>query len=79
MKKTLNIDETLLRSARSACGANTDTDTIRLGLEALVRQAAYQRLLRLEGSEPDAAAVPRRREERPAAKSSRKGKGGVAA
>lgn len=62
MKKTLHIDETLLRDARSVCGAKTDTDTVRLGLEALVRQGAYERLRALRGSEPRAADAPRRRE-----------------
>jgi hypothetical protein len=61
MKKTLHIDEALLRDARAACGARTDTDTVRLGLEALVRHAAYARLLALRGSEPHARATPRRR------------------
>jgi hypothetical protein len=67
MKKTLNIDQTLLEEAKAACGAATDTDTVRLGLEALVRRAANQRLKALIGSEPDAQDVPRRREE-PAAR-----------
>lgn len=62
MKKTLHIDEKLLSEAKRACGANTDTDTVRLGLEALVRHDAYQRLRALLGSEPDARDVPRRRE-----------------
>jgi hypothetical protein len=62
MKKTLHIDETLLRDARSVSGARTDTDTVRLGLEALVRQGAYERLRALRGKEPRAADVPRRRE-----------------
>jgi Arc/MetJ family transcription regulator len=62
MKKTLHIDEGLLREARSASGARSDTDTVRLGLEALVRQAAYDRLRALRGKEPRAASVPRRRE-----------------
>jgi hypothetical protein len=61
MKKTLHIDATLLREAKEACGAVTDTETIRLALEALVRRAAYQRLSALAGSEPDAQDVPRRR------------------
>jgi Arc/MetJ family transcription regulator len=65
MKKTLHIDDRLLQEARSASGARTDTETVRLGLEALVRQAAYQRLRALRGSEPRAREVPRRRE-RPA-------------
>ena len=62
MKKTLHIDEGLLKEAKEACGAATDTDTVRLGLEALVRHAAYQRLRTFAGSEPDAEDVPRRRE-----------------
>jgi len=61
MKKTLHIDEHLLRDAKSASGAKTDTDTVRLGLEALVRHGAYQRLRALRGSEPRARDVPRRR------------------
>jgi hypothetical protein len=62
MKKTLHIDERLLRNAKSASGAKTDTETVRLGLEALVRRAAYERLRALRGSEPDAREIPRRRE-----------------
>lgn len=61
MKKTLHIDAELLREAKTACGVTTDTDTVRLGLEALVRHAAYERLRALRGSEPRARDVPRRR------------------
>ena len=68
MKKTLHIDDGLLRSARAAAGAGTDTETVRLGLEALVRQAAYERLRRLRGTEPHAVAVPRRRPAAPRSK-----------
>ena len=53
----------MLREAKEACGASTDTETVRLGLEAVIRHAAYQRLSRLKGSEKDAVDVPRRREE----------------
>jgi len=63
MKKTLHIDEGLLRRAKTACHARTDTDTVRLGLEALVRHAAYERLRSLRGAEPSARDVPRRREQ----------------
>jgi Bacterial antitoxin of type II TA system, VapB len=63
MKKTFNVEDELLREAKTACGAATDTETIRLGLEALVRRAAYQTLRALKGSEPDAQDIPRRREE----------------
>ncbi len=69
MKKTFNVDDKLLREAKVACGASTDTETIRLGLEALVRHAAYQRLKGFLGSEPHAQDVPRRRE-RPSRKRS---------
>lgn len=62
MKKTLHIDEDLLARARAASGATTDTETVRLGLEALLRHAAYERLRALLGSEPKAKDVPRRRE-----------------
>ncbi len=62
MKKTLNIDAELLAEARAICKARTDTETIHQGLRALVRQAAYERLRRYLGSEPDARDVPRRRE-----------------
>ena len=62
MKKTLHVDETLLKQAKTACGATTDTEAVRLGLESLVRQAAYKRLRALLGTEPDAQDVPRRRE-----------------
>jgi len=62
MKKTLHIDERLLMDARSACGAKTDTEAVRLGLEALVRHGAYERLRALRGSAPRARATPRRRE-----------------
>lgn len=67
MKKTLHIDDKLLQEAKAACAAATDTDTVRQGLEALVRHAAHQRLRSFRGSEKDAADIPRRRE-KPAAK-----------
>lgn len=70
MKKTLHIDERLLREAKVASGAKTDTDTVRLGLEALLRRAAYERLRTLRGSEPGAPDMPRRRERPVAAKHS---------
>lgn len=60
MKKTLHVDDQLFDQAKTACGATTDTETVRLGLEALVRHAAYQRLRALRGSEPEAQDVPRR-------------------
>jgi Arc/MetJ family transcription regulator len=67
MKKTFNVDDKLFKEAKAACGATTDTQTVRLGLEALVRHAAYESLRAFRGSEPHARDVPRRRE-RPSAK-----------
>jgi hypothetical protein len=66
MKKTFNIDDDLFREAKVASGAVTDTETVRRGLEALVRHAAYERLRALRGAEPRARDVPRRRERPPA-------------
>lgn len=62
MKKTLHIDEKTLNEARTASGAKTDTEAVRLGLEALIRQAAYARLAALQGSEKRPLDVPRQRE-----------------
>jgi hypothetical protein len=65
MKKTLHIDEQMLREAKTACGAITDTEAVRLGLESLIRRAAYERLRKLRGAEKGARDVPRRRPEAP--------------
>ncbi len=62
VKKTFNIDDTLLKEAKAACGATTDTETIRLGLQILARHAAYARLRALRGTEPHARDAPRPRE-----------------
>jgi hypothetical protein len=60
MNKTFDIDGQLFKQTKEACGAATDTETVRLGLEALVRRAAYERLRVLRGSEPHAQDVRRR-------------------
>ena len=62
VKNTLHIDDALFQEAKAVCGATTDTETVRLGLEALVRRAAYERLRALRSTEPQAQDVPRRRE-----------------
>lgn len=64
VKKTLNIDPKLLKDAKAACGAKTDTDAVRQALQGLVRHAAYQRAASLIGSEAgsEVVDVPRRRE-----------------
>jgi hypothetical protein len=63
MKKTLHIDEATLRNAKQASGALTDSETVRLGLEAVIRHAANERLRKPRGSESDAIDIPRRRPE----------------
>lgn len=65
MKKTLHIDERLLKEARAVARAGSDTETVQRGLEALLRDAAYQRLRALWGSEPGAEQPRRRRESTP--------------
>ncbi len=62
MKKTFNVDDKLLKEARKAAGASTDTEAIRLGLEELVRREAYKRIAAYLGSETEVSDVPRRRE-----------------
>jgi Arc/MetJ family transcription regulator len=51
MKKNLHIDDDLFEEAKRSSGAATDTETVRLGLEALVHHAAYERLRALRGTE----------------------------
>ena len=69
MKKTLHIDDSLLRDAKSASGARTDTDTVRLGMEAQIRRGNTSICGRCADSERNAHDSPRRRE-RPLAKRS---------
>lgn len=63
-KTTFYIDAELLRNARAATGAGSDSEAVRLGLEELVRKAAVQRMRSLLGSEKGKPVgdVPRRRE-----------------
>ena len=61
MRTTLNLDAALISAALSATGEREKTKVIHLGLEALIRQKAAERLARLGGSAPNASAAPRRR------------------
>jgi hypothetical protein len=72
MKTTMNIDSELIRKAKAACNASTNTKTVELGLKALVERAAAEELRKFLGSEPDAQDVPRRREPPPRATRRRK-------
>jgi Arc/MetJ family transcription regulator len=62
MRTTLNLDDALMQAALKATGEREKTRVIHLGLEALVRQKAAERLARLGGTAPNASAAPRRRE-----------------
>ena len=61
MRTTLDIDAELLEEAIRATNAPSKTVAVRLGLEALVDQAARRRLKALRGKIPAAKAPPRRR------------------
>lgn len=61
MRTTLDIDPELLEQAMAASGAPTKTAAVRLGLKALVDQAARRRLAALRGKIPDVESPPRRR------------------
>ncbi len=62
MRTTLNLDDALLDAALEATGEQEKTKVIHLGLQALVRQKAAERLAALGGTMPNAAAAPRQRE-----------------
>lgn len=62
MRTTLNLDDELLDAAQEATGEAEKTKVIHLGLQALVRQKAAERLAALGGSAPKATPAPRRRE-----------------
>ena len=61
MRTTLEIDSELLNEAMRVTGAPTKTAAVRLGLKALVDEAARQRLAALRGKIPEATTPPRRR------------------
>ena len=61
MRTTIALDDELLEQAREATGLKENTVLVREGLKALVEREAARRLILLGGSDPDAAAPPRRR------------------
>jgi Arc/MetJ family transcription regulator len=61
MRTTLNLDDQLLGAALEATGEQEKTKVIHLGLKALIRQKAAERLAALGGTAPKATAGPRRR------------------
>ena len=61
MRTTLALDDELLAKAEAYTGIREKSVLIREALRALIEREAARRLARLGGSEPDLAAIPRRR------------------
>ena len=61
MRTTLNIEDSLLKSASELTGIKEKTTLVKLGLQALIEREAAKRLARLGGTEKSLQAVPRRR------------------
>jgi Arc/MetJ family transcription regulator len=61
MRTTLNIDDSLLRSAAKLTGVKERTSLVRLGLEALIAKESARRLADLGGTEKRLRAIRGRR------------------
>ncbi|MDR2113989.1 MAG: type II toxin-antitoxin system VapB family antitoxin [Bifidobacteriaceae bacterium] len=61
MRTTATIDDSLFQQAIELTGETEPAALIRLAIESLVRIEAGKRLAELGGSDPLAAAAPRRR------------------
>jgi Arc/MetJ family transcription regulator len=63
MRTTINIDDDLLAKATKLAGPLDRTAMVREGLKALIERESAKRLARLDGTQPDSKAAPRRRDE----------------
>ena len=63
MRTTVTVDDSLFERAVALTGVKEKSALLRLGLETLVRVESGRRLAALAGSDPDAKAAPRRRQE----------------
>ena len=61
MRTTLNIDENIYEQAVKATGVKEKTKLLHMGLEELIRKAAYRQLASLRGAIKNAKAPPRRK------------------
>lgn len=61
MRTTVTLDDALVAKAQALTGVEEKSALIRAALTALVERESARRLARLGGSDPDAAAPPRRR------------------
>ncbi len=62
MRTTINLDDELIEKAAELTGRREKSALVRLGLEALIARESARRLGRLGGTDPEAAAAPRRRQ-----------------
>ena len=63
MRATLALDDDLVARAQAFTGLKEKSSLVREALKALIERESARRLARLGGTEPDAAAPPRRRPE----------------
>lgn len=61
MRTTLNIDPVRYERARKLTGIPEKTALLNAGLDALIELHSSRRLAALGGTDPEAAAAPRRR------------------
>lgn len=61
MRTTIALDDDLLTKAQAFTGLVEKSALVREALKALIERESAARLARLGGTEPDAAAAPRRR------------------
>jgi Arc/MetJ family transcription regulator len=61
MRTTIALDDDQLSRAQALTGLTEKSAIVREALKALIERESARRLARLGGSEPDLAAVPRRR------------------
>lgn len=63
MRTTISLDDELMADAQEYTGIKEKSALVREALKALVEREAGRRLIRLGGTDPNAAAAPRRRSE----------------
>lgn len=61
MRTTVTIDDDLLEQARELTGETRTSELLRQALTTLIELEAGRRLAKLAGTDPTAAAPPRRR------------------
>ena len=61
MRTTLALDDELIARAQAFTGLTEKSSLVREALKALIERESAARLVRLGGSEPEAAVAPRRR------------------